>query len=85
MSGGNVGFSLACGTCVFRIFLLLGSESALFERRARIRARRTVNFGNFRGLDSLRSESYLRLIPIHRLTGGALVRASAFRLEMGVF
>jgi len=35
----------------------------------------------FRSLDSVRGESYLRLIPIHRLTGGALVRASAFRLE----
>jgi hypothetical protein len=31
------------------------------------------------------SESYLPLIPIHRLSGGAFVRASAFRLEEGHF
>jgi hypothetical protein len=31
-----------------------------------------MNFVNFRGLDSPKSESYLRLIPIHRLPGGAI-------------
>jgi len=30
------------------------------------------------------SESYFRFIPIHRLSGGAFVRASAFRLK-GIF
>jgi small subunit ribosomal protein S13 len=34
-------------------------------------------------LDSGRGESYLRLIPIHRLPGGAFVRASVFRLGTG--
>jgi hypothetical protein len=37
-------------------------------------------FAAFRGLDSETGESYLPLIPIHRLPGGAFVRASAFRL-----
>jgi hypothetical protein len=45
----------------------------------------SANIGNIRGsgcrLDSLGSESYLPLIPIHRLSGGAFVRASAFRLR----
>jgi hypothetical protein len=36
-------------------------------------------------LDSTPGESYLRPIPIHRLTGGAFVRASAFRLEGVIF
>jgi hypothetical protein len=31
------------------------------------------------------SESYFAHIPFHRLTGGAFVRASAFRLEEGHF
>jgi len=31
-------------------------------------------------LDSGASHSYLRTIPIHRLSGGAFVRASAFSL-----
>ena len=47
--------------------------------------RRTAAFVTFRGLDSLRRESYLAPIPILRLTGGAFVRASAFRLEAGHF
>jgi len=49
------------------------------------RARCGANFDNFRGLDSPQGESYLRPIPIHRLSGGAFVRASAFRLEAGPF
>jgi hypothetical protein len=53
--------------------------------RACVSARRNVNFVNFRDLDSAGGESYLRSIPIHRLTGGAFVRASAFRLEPGIF
>jgi hypothetical protein len=36
-------------------------------------------------LDSGLAHSYLRPIPIHRLTGGAFVRASAFRLEGVIF
>jgi hypothetical protein len=32
-------------------------------------------------LDFIRAASYLPLIPIHRLPGGAFVRASVFRLE----
>jgi hypothetical protein len=50
-----------------------------------VRARRTLNFGNFRALDSLGGETYLALIPIHRLPGGAFVRASVFRLDEGDF
>ena len=36
-------------------------------------------------LDSNWSESYLHSIPIHRLPGGAFVRASVFRLGTGLF
>src|SRR5438270_12638591 len=36
-------------------------------------------------LDSLRRESYFPLIPIHRLPGGAFVRASVFRLGLRGF
>jgi len=34
-------------------------------------------------LDSAALNSYLQLIPINRFPGGALVRASVFRLEWG--
>ena len=45
------------------------------------KSRSTVRrFGTDRDLDSLGAESYLALIPIHRLPGGAFVRASVFRL-----
>jgi hypothetical protein len=37
-------------------------------------------FPQRRDLDLDASETYLVLIPIHRLPGGALVRASVFRL-----
>src|SRR4051812_33345451 len=47
------------------------------------RTRRGATFGTFHGLDSPEAESYLRHIPIHRLPGGALVRASAFSLGRG--
>ena len=47
--------------------------------------RRTAAFVTFRGLDSLRRESYLRAHPDPPESGGALVRASAFRLEAGHF
>jgi hypothetical protein len=40
-------------------------------------------FPQRRDLDLDASESYLVLIPIHRLPGGALVRASVFRLGLG--
>jgi len=36
-------------------------------------------------LDFAPAQSYFALIPIHRYPGGAFVRASAFRLEAGVF
>ena len=43
------------------------------------KSRSTVRrFGTDRDLDSLGAESYLALIPIHRLPGGAFVRASVF-------
>jgi hypothetical protein len=36
-------------------------------------------------LDFTNRHSYLQLIPIHRLPGGAFVRASVFRLGTGLF
>jgi hypothetical protein len=36
-------------------------------------------------LDFTRAHSYLALIPIHRLPGGAFLRASVFRLGAGLF
>jgi hypothetical protein len=34
-------------------------------------------------LDLAKAQSYLQFIPIHRLPGGAFVRASVFRLGAG--
>jgi hypothetical protein len=42
---------------------------------------RRVAAGAIAGLDEAAPQSYFAPILIHRLTGGALVRASAFRLE----
>jgi hypothetical protein len=42
-------------------------------------------FPNAGALDSVPRPSYLPLIPIHRLPGGAFVRASVFSLGLGLF
>jgi len=41
------------------------------------------NSDSGQALDLVGGESYLQLIPIHRLPGGAFVRASVFSLGLG--
>jgi hypothetical protein len=63
----------------------VGSKDGSADRSAHSCARFDwANSAKVRALDSLRGRSYLLFILIHRLTGGAFVRASAFRLEMGL-
>jgi hypothetical protein len=76
MHAGKVGFALPGGACL-----------QLANRHCAEMAAVTAKIGKIREamprLDSVRRETYLLPIPIHRLPGGAFVRASVFRLGSG--